>query len=50
MPTVSYRHAVNQGSFTNEYFQYIDKAEGKWNRQQRHTAVIRSKEQETTTE
>lgn len=41
VPTVSYRHAVNQGSFTNEHFQYIDKAEGKWNRQQRHTQVIR---------
>ncbi|MGM1053987.1 MAG: glycosyltransferase family 32 protein [Pseudomonadota bacterium] len=40
VPTVSYRHAVHQGSFTNVYFQYIDKAEGKWNRQQRHTAVI----------
>ena len=28
--TVSYRHSCLQGNFTNEYFQYIDKAEGKW--------------------
>ncbi|MGJ7461866.1 glycosyltransferase family 32 protein [Halomonas sp. MA07-2] len=40
VPTVSYRHAVHQGSFTNEYFQYIDKAEGKWTRQQHNTAVV----------
>jgi len=38
--TVFYRHACNQGSFTNVHFQYIDKAEGKWHRQQRNTAVI----------
>lgn len=40
VPTVSYRYAVNQGSFTNEYFQYIDKPEGKWNRQQQNTDVV----------
>ncbi|MFC2993630.1 glycosyltransferase family 32 protein [Halomonas tibetensis] len=40
VPTVSYRHAVHQGSFTNEHFQYIDKAEGKWTRQQHTTAVV----------
>src|SRR5690554_2414509 len=38
--TVSYRHAVHQGSFTNEHFQYIDKKEGKWTRQQHHVAVV----------
>lgn len=47
VPTVSYRHAVNQGSFTNEHFQYIDKPQGKWNKEQRHTLVI-SPEQEDT--
>lgn len=41
VPTVAYQHAVNQGSFTNQHFQYIDKAEGKWNQQQRTTSVIR---------
>lgn len=41
VPTVSYRYAVNQGSFTNEYFQYVDKPEGKWNKQQRNTNIIR---------
>lgn len=27
---VCYRHACNQGSFTNRHFQYIDKKERKW--------------------
>ena len=40
VPTVSYRHAVHQGSFTNEYFQYIDKPEGKWTRQQHQISVV----------
>ncbi|AXY43651.1 glycosyltransferase [Halomonas sp. JS92-SW72] len=40
IPTVSYRHAVHQGSFTNEHFQYIDKPEGKWTRQQVSTRVL----------
>lgn len=30
-----------QGGFTNEYFQYIDKAEGKWTKQQNTTPVVR---------
>lgn len=30
-----------QGGFTNEYFQYIDKAEGKWTKQQFTTDIIR---------
>lgn len=46
IPTVSYRHAVNQGSFTNQYFQYIDKVEGKWNLQQRTTSVVRPLEKD----
>ncbi len=38
--TISNRAACIQGSFTNEYFQYIDKKEGKWTRQQRTTRVV----------
>jgi molybdenum-dependent DNA-binding transcriptional regulator ModE len=37
---VSYRHACNQGSFTNEHFQYIDKKAGKWTREQKTVAVV----------
>ncbi|GEN28461.1 glycosyl transferase [Halovibrio variabilis] len=48
VPTVSYRHAVHQGSFTNEYFQYIDKPQGKWNKEQRHTLVILPEQEDTT--
>ncbi|MDI5933558.1 glycosyltransferase family 32 protein, partial [Halomonas kalidii] len=33
--SVLYRYACTQGSFTNEYFQYIDKPQGKWNREQK---------------
>lgn len=40
VPTVSYRHACNQGSFTNEHFQYIDKKAGKWTREQKTVAVV----------
>jgi len=40
IPTVSYRHAIHQGSFTNEHFQYIDKPEGKWTKQQHKVAVV----------
>lgn len=28
--TISYQHSCLQGNFTNEYFQYVDKPEGKW--------------------
>ncbi|WP_394425038.1 glycosyltransferase family 32 protein [Vreelandella stevensii] len=40
VPTISYRHACNQGSFTNEHFQYIDKKAGKWTREQTTVSVI----------
>src|SRR5690554_559699 len=40
--TVSYRYAVNQGSFTNEHFQYVDKPAGKWTREQKITSVLRN--------
>lgn len=39
--TVSYRYACNQGNFTNDYFQYIDKAEGKWTRAQEVIDIIK---------
>jgi len=39
--TVSYRHACNQGSFTNEHFQYIDKKAGKWTKEQQKVSIIR---------
>jgi len=31
---VSYRYTCSQGDFTNEYFQYIDKPQGKWTKEQ----------------
>jgi mannosyltransferase OCH1-like enzyme len=36
------RSVCIQGSFSNEYFQYIDKKEGKWTRQQKTTRVVGS--------
>lgn len=44
VPTVSYRHACNQGSFTNEHFQYIDKAAGKWTKEQQKVSIVRQEE------
>lgn len=41
VPTVAYRYACNQGSFTNEHFQYIDKKAGKWTKEQTRVRVIR---------
>ena len=40
--SASYRHVARQGNFTNEYFQYIDKPEGKWTRSQHHIDVVKS--------
>lgn len=39
-PSILGKAACIQGSFTNEHFQYIDKKEGKWTRQQKTTRVI----------
>lgn len=39
--TISYRHACNQGNFTNEYFQYIDKPEGKWTKAQKQIDIVK---------
>ncbi|ALM51045.1 glycosyltransferase family 32 protein [Halomonas huangheensis] len=40
VPAIPNKAACIQGTFTNEYFQYIDKAEGKWTRQQKTTRVV----------
>jgi mannosyltransferase OCH1-like enzyme len=39
--TKTYRYICNQGNFTNEYFQYIDKKEGKWTRVQERIDIIK---------
>jgi mannosyltransferase OCH1-like enzyme len=39
-----YRETVNQGNFTNEYFQYIDKPQGKWNKEQKKTSLLKPKD------
>jgi mannosyltransferase OCH1-like enzyme len=39
--TVYYRYTCNQGNFTNTYFQYVDKAEGKWTRAQETIDIIK---------
>lgn len=38
---IHYRLACNQGNFTNEYFQYIDKPAGKWTKEQKKVSVVR---------
>jgi mannosyltransferase OCH1-like enzyme len=39
--TCSYRYLCNQGSFTNDYFQYVDKPQGKWTREQHKVDIVR---------
>lgn len=41
VPTRYYLVTCNQGNFTNEYFQYIDKAQGKWTKEQQTVAVVK---------
>ncbi len=41
VPTSHYRYTCNQGNFTNEFFQYIDKPRGKWTRAQEETDIIK---------
>jgi mannosyltransferase OCH1-like enzyme len=43
VPKRYYLYTCNQGNFTNEYFQYIDKPQGKWTKEQQKTAVLRSR-------
>ena len=40
VPTRYYLYTCNQGNFTNEYFQYVDKRQGKWTREQERTKLI----------
>lgn len=44
VPTATYRYTCNQGHFTNEYFQYIDKPQGKWTKEQYKVDVVRKRE------
>ena len=37
---LSYRYVCSQGDFTNEYFQYIDKPQGKWTKEQTVVDVV----------
>jgi mannosyltransferase OCH1-like enzyme len=41
VPTRYYLYTCNQGNFTNEYFQYIDKPQGKWTKEQKRVSVLR---------
>jgi mannosyltransferase OCH1-like enzyme len=38
--TTYYRYTCNQGNFTNEYFQYLDKPQGKWTRAQEKIDIV----------
>jgi mannosyltransferase OCH1-like enzyme len=38
-----YQDICNQGNFTNEYFQYIDKPQGKWTKEQVKLSVVRNR-------
>jgi len=39
--TSSYRYTCNQGNFTNEFFQYIDKSQGKWTHAQKKIDIVK---------
>jgi len=39
--TTYYRYTCNQGNFTNEFFQYVDKPQGKWTREQEKTDIVK---------
>jgi len=39
--TAYYLTTVNQGNFTNEFFQYIDKPQGKWTKEQQKISVLK---------
>jgi mannosyltransferase OCH1-like enzyme len=44
--TALYRYVSIQGSFTNEYFQYIDKPQGKWTKAK--IAILKKKDGDRT--
>lgn len=39
--TTYYRYTCNQGNFTNEFFQYIDKPQGKWTKAQQEIDIVK---------
>lgn len=39
--TTSYRYTCHQGNFTNEFFQYIDKPQGKWTKAQKEIDIVK---------
>ncbi len=41
--TVSYKKSCFKGAFTNERFQYVDKAEGKWTKAQHKMPIVNPK-------
>lgn len=41
LPTAYYQHSCYQGTFTNEFFQYVDHPQGKWVRAQEHIPVVK---------
>lgn len=41
VPTTYYLTTVNQGNFTNEFFQYLDKPQGKWTKEQHKVSVLK---------
>lgn len=40
VPTAYYKCTCYQGSFTNEFFQYVDHPQGKWNKVQLTTPIV----------
>lgn len=44
VPTTFYRITCNQGNFTNEHFQYMDKPAGKWTKEQHKVDVVRKED------
>jgi mannosyltransferase OCH1-like enzyme len=41
VPTAYYKYTCYQGSFTNEFFQYLDHPHGKWNKVQLTAPIVR---------
>jgi mannosyltransferase OCH1-like enzyme len=43
VPTAYFKWTCYQGSFTNEFFQYVDHPQGKWNKAQQATLIVRER-------
>jgi mannosyltransferase OCH1-like enzyme len=41
VPTAYFKYTCIQGTFTNEFFQYVDHPQGKWTRAQEHVSIIK---------